>query len=504
MSMKNGNDADIIIIGAGLGGLICANILSREGFRVLVLEKNPVIGGNLQIFKRNGVVFDTGIHYAGSLDFGQNLYKIFNYLGIIDKIRIKKLDVNGFDKILLGDKQYDLPMGFDRFYDKMCTYFPHEKNGIKSYLDLMQKQSKIIDVFNLDPNTSQNAALNFDFLQKNAWEHICLNVKDPDLRQVLASFNSLHAGAPENTFLYIHALISAHFIRSAYRFVNGSAHVADAIKTGIEEHGGEVRVKSAVKKLLFRGKQAVGVELENGEKLFSGKVISNVHPYSTMQMVPDEMVRKSYKSRLMNLRNTISVFTVYVVFKQNAMKYLNSNYYYYKSGNVWAASIYDKVKWPDGYGMFPLAGSMEPKYMKGMSIINYMRYEEVAKWENTKVGRRGDDYRAFKEEKAQQLLDVVGERFPGFKNKVEKYYTSSPLTWRDYTGARHGSMYGIQRDCNHPANATIFPRTKVPNLFLTGQNLNLHGMQGVSFGALMTCSEFIDLNKLIVRINDAL
>jgi all-trans-retinol 13,14-reductase len=68
---------DTIIIGSGIGGLVCANILALEGHKVCVLEKNKQIGGALQTYTRDKVIFDSGVHYIGGLDKGQNLYQVF-------------------------------------------------------------------------------------------------------------------------------------------------------------------------------------------------------------------------------------------------------------------------------------------------------------------------------------------------------------------------------------------------------------------------------------------
>jgi all-trans-retinol 13,14-reductase len=76
------NKYDIVIIGSGLGGLLCGAILSKEGFQVCVVEKTKAVGGNLQSFERDGIVFNTGLHYFGSADKGQFIYQLFHYLGI--------------------------------------------------------------------------------------------------------------------------------------------------------------------------------------------------------------------------------------------------------------------------------------------------------------------------------------------------------------------------------------------------------------------------------------
>ena len=55
---------NVIVIGAGLGGLITGALLSKEGYVVTLLEKNPIIGGGLQCFHRRGVIFETGMQLA--------------------------------------------------------------------------------------------------------------------------------------------------------------------------------------------------------------------------------------------------------------------------------------------------------------------------------------------------------------------------------------------------------------------------------------------------------
>src|SRR5690625_6628531 len=74
-----------------MGGLVSAVILAKEGKNVCVLEKNNQYGGNLQTFARDKTIFDTGVHYIGGLDKGQNLYHLFKYLDILEDIQLEKM-----------------------------------------------------------------------------------------------------------------------------------------------------------------------------------------------------------------------------------------------------------------------------------------------------------------------------------------------------------------------------------------------------------------------------
>lgn len=78
---------------------------------------------------------------------------------------------------------------------------------------------------------------------------------------------------------------------------------------------------------------------------------------------------------------------------------------------------------------------------------------------------------------------------PGLSDRLEAVYTSTPLTWRDYNLTPDGSAYGIRKDCQQPLLTILTPRTPVPNLFLTGQSLMVHGLQGTTMTALATTQE---------------
>ena len=132
-----------------------------------------------------------------------------------------------------------------------------------------------------------------------------------------------------------------------------------------------------------------------------------------------------------------------------------------------------------------------------------MRMEDVERWRGTQVGRRGEDYEAFKRQKAEKLIDVVAQHFPDIRESIETYYTSTPLTYLDYTGTENGAMYGNAKDIRKSNAYRVAQRTKVPNLYLTGQNINSHGMLGVLVGTIVTCSEFLTAEKIYEQINEA-
>ena len=228
----------------------------------------------------------------------------------------------------------------------------------------------------------------------------------------------------------------------------------------------------------------------------------------TLEITQTDLIKKAYRNRLKSIQNTISSFTINIVFKKNSFPYFKHNYYCCKEGSVWTTADYTEDNWPLGYAVFVGASSRSPEFAEGMSILSYMKYEEVSEWAdsfNTVLDEedRGTAYNEFKKRKAEKLLDEVEKRFPGLRSKIRSYYTATPLSYRDYIGNSDGSLYGISKDYRDPLKTFISPRTKLPNLYFTGQNLNLHGILGSAMSAIVTTNALLGHDHIIEKIRNA-
>ena len=493
---------DILIIGSGLGGLVCGFILAKQGHKVTIVEKNPQIGGCLQTFKRNGVKFDTGMHYIGSLEETQILYRFFKYLKLLD-VPLHRLDNEAFDIISINGELYKYASGFENFAKTLYQYFPDNKSDIDEYVRRIKEIADASPLYKLD-EINTNVFIETDYIKTGANEFIESCTKNKRLQAVLAGTLPLYAGVKDKTPTYIHALINNFYIQSAWRIVGGSDIIAESLANSIKSFGGQIITNAEVEEFVCDEEKVRHILLKNGEKLTADFFISNIHPQVTINKTKTKIIRKVYRDRISSLDNTISTFTVYIKFKKNRLPYLNSNFYYYDNEDVWSFNDYDIETWPQNYVYMHQIADVNAKFAESAQIIGYMRWDEVKKWENTTVGKRGKEYEDFKKEKAEKLLNKLEKSFPGTKDAIECYYTSTPLTYRDYTATKEGSMYGIIRDKNKASQAYVSQQTKVPNLLLTGQNINSHGMLGVTIGAMITCAYILkDINIIIRDIEKA-
>ncbi|MFI5155229.1 MAG: phytoene desaturase family protein [Chitinophagales bacterium] len=499
---------DIIIIGTGMGGLVCGSILSREGLRVCMLEKNKQIGGSLQIFVRDKVIFDSGVHYLGGLEKGQTLYQIFKWLGILDKLKLERMDEGSFDRILIeGDSQeYPLAQGYPKFMSTLISSFPAEEKAIRAYCEKIKMVCARFPLYNLERGGSLEEK--GEALTLSAKQYIESLTSDPILQAVLAGNNILYAGSGDDTPFYVHALVLNSYIESAWKCLDGGAMIGQWLARSIREHGGEIRTRSRVDKFITNQERVEAVQLEDGSLVHGKDFISNMHPNQTIDRIESPLIRSTYRRRLKSLPNTVSAFILNIVFKKEAFPYFKQNYYYHKKGHAWSMADYNEENWPLGYAIYLTASSRSQTFSEGMTVFTYMRYGEVMPWAssfNTTVEKndRGESYEQFKDERSQKLLDCVEEKFPAIRQAIQSYSSSTPLSLRDYIGTDDGSLYGIAKDFREPFKTLIPPRTKLPNLYLTGQNLNLHGILGSALSGLLTCTAYLGNDAFIEKIKNA-
>ena len=500
------NKFDAIIIGSGAGGLICGNILSKEGMSVGILEKNRITGGALQTFSRKGVVFDTGVHYIGGVDKDQALYRYFHYLGIAEKLNLRRLNKDKFDVIVLEDKEYPLAQGFEHFIDQLLPFFPGYEKSLQTYISTLREIASSFPLYNLEVpfNHSEEhyrgqsaftffSSLNQSFDQSRKTETESL------LSEVLAGNNFLYDGQKEKTPLYIPALINHSFITSAWRPINGSSRIADLLIEKLKSSGGELHIGTEVININKQREDFI-IKTQSGEIFTSKWLVSGIHPANTLSFMDSSAFRKPYLSRIMNLENTGGAFSVYIILKPGTFPYLDYNIYYHSGKEAWKKPR--DSSWPANYMLLTPETDETGNFAKNMVIMSAMNMTSLEPWKNSKTGQRDRDYYEFKNQKALQLLELAEIKFPGLQGKIDYLETSTPLTWRDYTGTPGGSMYGIQKDYHHPVESRILARTRIPKFLFTGQNINLHGVMGVMAGAVMTCSEILGSEYLINKIQN--
>ncbi len=507
---------DVAIIGAGLGGLECGYILSKNGMKVCIVEKERVLGGSLQTFKRGNVTFDTGFHYVGALDEGESLNRLFHYFNLME-LPWKRLD-DEFDTVIIDGERYPIMSGHKAFYDALAERFPSQKNNLRTYIDKLKGVGDhIFDALNPKEDTDFYSTSLFGVSAK---AFIDETITDQRLRDVLCG-TSLKMELTPQLPLYTFAQINDSFLRGAYRLDGGGELIAEHLAADIEAMGGVIMRNCTVKSIKVNSDGEVsGIVVNDNELIESKWVISNAHPAHTISLIEETpYLKRIYRSRINRLENTTGAFTANIRLKEGAVNYLNKNLYIYENADLWNYTpgktdrmlihYYPNDKGQGsgdkGQGVKPLRSEATENnregnnvYVENIDIITPMAWSEVERWADKTPGHRGDDYVAMKDKKYKECLDMAEKWIPCLKDGVDRIFTSTPLTYKAYTNTENGSSYGIRKDFESPMTTVLTPRTPIKNLLLTGQNLNLHGVLGVSMTALFTCREIIKSGQLIV------
>jgi len=457
---------DVLIVGSGLGGLECGALLAQRGLRVLMLEGAHQPGGCIQSFRRGGLHYDTGLHYVGGLAPGQVMHKAFDQLGLLD-LPWEQMD-NDFDHIIIGGRQFAFHQGYEAFAEGLAKDFPHQREALQNYVRRLQ------NITDADMDVC-------------AYDYLCQTFSDEVLLNVVSAAAMKTELRRESLPLFNFAHTCSSYIESSWRLKGDGNLLVNKLIGTIREAGGEVKTNSRVVQLTETDGRITSAVCADGQTYEAGNFISDIHPAMLCQLLEGcPSVRKAFRRRMASAENTCGMFTAQLCIKPGALHYFAHNVFVYDKPNVWTMTEQnDPVKGVMISARVPEDGS---DTLRQIDLLTPMPWHECQAWTETKVGRRGDDYKAFCQYKTEQCIALAEQYIPGLNNMVEQSYTSTPLTYRDYLGSPEGGAFGMRKDCRASMLSFHSVTTPLPNLLLTGQSIILPGIEGVTMTAFETCS----------------
>jgi len=457
---------DVIIIGSGIGGLVTGYLLAQQGDHVVVLEHDKRPGGCLQAFYRDGIRFDTGFHFIGGMSEGGPLHKFFKDLNLLS---LPWEPLKG-QEIWLGDQCYVVPTGYDAWLAYLTEKFPHQEANLKKFLQVCK------DVVECPFSETM------PYWEKNAWEWLCETIDDSTLRDVVSGSSMIVELNKQTLPLFAYAEIVYSYVHSSHRLVAGGQPVVNHLLNFILSHGGEIHCSSTVTRILETDGKAVGVQLQNGTTFQADVVVSAIHPAETIHLLgEDTTMRKIYRRRIEKMTDSLGCFTANIKLKKGMVDLREIPIYVHRKGaDIWS------------YNNSPIDHILIHCYpeQNALDFIAPISYDCFKQWDGTMVGKRGDEYEQYKLVILEQCLQLAETAMPGLRNAIDEYWTSSPLTWKNYFLAHNGTAYGVCKDCNAPEATLLLPRTPLHGLYLTGQSIILHGIMGTTISGFIT-AEFL-------------
>lgn len=493
----------VIIIGGGLGGLICGATLAKNGYDVVILDKNKQIGGCLQSFAVQKHLFDSCVHYIGGLEKGNTLYRIFDYLEIIDQLELEPYPNEIVDAIFIGDNPiaYPIAQGYSLFKKQLLNFFPSEEAAIDAYID---KIRTTIEKFPLYKLKNGDVNLKFSVLDESLEKVLNDLISNEKLQHVLLGNSLLYAGDSNTTPFYLHALIVNSYIESSYKIKGSSAQIAKSLVNTIRKYNGEIIRKEEVISIHIEDKKISSIETYTN-KYMGDIYIAAIHPKRIYEMLDTPLIKASTRNRILQYPNSISALMLNIVLQPQTQSYIPYNIYWNADHPLqMIATIKDR--WPANYAIYFTKDAENPLFAESISILTYLPYtafEDFKNSFNTKANSndRGDLYKQFKETLALSLINKAEQHLPLLNANIASYSIATPLTFRDYMGTDDGSIYGTVANFNQPLQSLLSVNCKIDNLLFTGQNINIHGVLGVSITAINTCASILGIDNILQKLN---
>lgn len=506
---------DAIVIGSGMGGLTSAALLSELGWKVCVLEQHYTAGGYTHSYDRNGYEWDVGVHYIGDVGAKTRSRRMFDFLSD-GKLKWAPMDAE-YDRFYVGDKVFSAIAGKQAFRDNLVASFPKEVQAIDRYLELLAEVSGALSTHSMGRVLKPwQRALGAPLLKwrtpanmyRNTYEVLSELTDDQDLIAVLCGQWGDMGLPPKRSAFMVHAMIARHYMYGGYYPVGGSWRIAESIIPRIQKAGGEVFTYAKVKRILLEDGKVSGVEMDDGHRIECACVISSAGVGNTFAgLLPADAVAESgYESLLETVKPSMAHLGVYIGLKETAQQLglPKTNFWIYPGNDYDAALdkfLQDKdAPFPVVYISFPSA--KDPDYENRhpgtatIEIVAPAPYAWFEKWQGSTWGKRGEEYEAFKAELGERLMRHLYEKLPQLEGKVDYYEVSTPVSTEWFSGYQRGELYGLDHTAGRLRQEWLGPRTQIPGLWLTGQDVLTCGVTGAMMAGMLTTMAMVGMRKM--------
>lgn len=423
---------DAIVIGAGVGGLVCANLLVRGGMKVLLVEQHSLVGGYCSTFRRSGYTFDAATHFYPLLG---NPATITGALLAEIGITTEWVKMDPVDSFHFPDGSgFSVPAEFDAYLQKLKQEFPAEAHNIDRFFALVRK-TYLIGLVHYFRNVATERIVPYRHLTIR--DVLDSHFTDIRLKLLLAG-DIGHWGSPPSrtSFVFDSMLRLAYFLGNYYPR-GGSQVFVDELAQRFEEAGGHILMNSTARRIHINNHTAHAVEIETGslrhrerKQISAGSIISNADLQQTLErMIGPELLDPDYLAGIKQLRTSMPCFLLHIGLKDISLEELRR-----AEGYHWSSWDAENVA-TDAFKVF-LPTVFDPALAPagGQIII----VQKVTRIEFDKV----EDWGAHKAAIEDWILNSLERAIPGLSSKIVVKLSASAQTSYRYTLNHHGAMLG--------------------------------------------------------------
>ncbi len=481
------NQYDAIVIGSGIGGLVTATQLAAKGLQVLVLERYLIPGGSAGYFEREGYRFDVG----ASMIFGFGQQGTTNLLTRALATVGQKLETRP-DPVqihyhLPNDLTLKVHREYETFLGELTQRFPHEAEGIRQFYDecwrvfnclnamdllSLEEPRYLMRVFFQHPGACLGLV---KYLPQNVGDLARRYIQDPELLKFIDMECYCWSVVPADLTPMINA--GMVFSDRHYGGINyplgGVGKIAEALVTGLEKAGGEIRYQARVTKILMQQGKAIGVQLANGEALYARRIVSNATRWDTFeQLLKDTPLPKREQRWQSRYQQSPSFLSLHLGVKADLLP-TGTECHHILLEN------WDDLEAEQGTIFVSIPTLLDPSLAPAEHhIIHTFTPSWMAEWE----GLLPQDYQIKKEAAAHRLIDRLETIFPGLNEAMDYQEVGTPRSHRRFLGRQNGTYGPIPRRKLPGLLPMPFNRTAIPGLYCVGDStFPGQGLNAVAF-----------------------
>ncbi|HHT9132188.1 MAG TPA: phytoene desaturase family protein [Candidatus Tripitaka californicus] len=437
---------DVVVIGAGIGGLVCSAFLSRKGKKVLLVEQHSKPGGYCTTFKRKGFIFDAAVHHIGGCGRYSIVGRCLKELGL--EMEFFRLDP--MDSLIFPDFSIDIPAEIEDYITLLGKKYPLEKGHVEKFFkDFVKLYWAIINGASDSPTLNNYKNMTYKEMLDSFFE-------DEELKRTLAGQWGYLGTPPEEVSSIGMCQMLINYLRDgAYYPRGGTQNFANGLAKNFTESGGEALLSTMAEEILMDGRKVMGVKLEGGGEALADVVVSNVDARQTFSCLVKEELGHTYSERLGGMKESPSYFLLYLGLDPGIDLKGFRRGFYHGPGNQWkyvsAPTKVDSSLAPGGRQILNVVATIEESY------------EEVRDW------------KALKDRLTQENINYLDRLIPapgGLRKHIEVVEAATPRTLERYTLNSRGAAYGWAVTPEQTGPGRLDHRTPVDNLFLAGHWTN--------------------------------